>query len=91
MIRLDLNTALQLWEHELGTIKNVDTKESTILEFIDKEGNVVGNFTTVPGNMTWEYPKALVDTLQEINACTSYSRISEYIMDERIAALNNKS
>jgi hypothetical protein len=55
-----MSSVLTTW-HQLGLKTNAYDKDNAyIIDMLDENGNVVGNFKSVPGGIYWEYPELIM-------------------------------
>lgn len=72
---MDITEAFKLWDNMGNTIQSRDDENNNyVIEFINKNGEVVGHFTAYPGQgFGWNYPQELMDKKKQLNEIANMS------------------
>ncbi len=75
LFKMDIIEAFRLWDDMGNTIQSRDDENNNyVIEFINKNKEVVGHFTTYPGQgFRWNYPQELMDKKKQLDEIANMS------------------
>lgn len=75
LFKMDIIEAFKIWDNMGNTIESHDDENNNyVIEFINKNGKVVGNVITYPGQgISWNYPQELIDFKKQLDEIANMS------------------